>query len=241
MDFLNDFSRFTVVRLNANLFPITESEAELYRKYHFEILEVEVNEPDEIIPHVAECDGLFAVSVALPTPVIESLSRCRVISRLGAGTDKIDVRKATENGILVTNIPDFCVEEQADHTMALVRKLPKMSRCMSEGAWTEARMLSNTNRRLSGRVLGLLGFGQSSVAVARRAKAFGMKVLATRRDMSASPQVAKELDVEMVDLNTLLGQSDYVSLHLPLNDETTNRWKPGASGLGSVKGHQTAP
>ena len=97
--------------------------------------------------------------------------------------------------------------------LALVRKLPKMSRCMSEGAWTEARMLSNTNRRLSGRVLGLLGFGQSARAVVRRAKGFGMQVLATSRDVSASPQVAKELDVGMVDLTTLLGQSDYVSLH----------------------------
>ena len=66
MSILSDFSTFRVVRLNANLFPITESEAELYGKYHFEILEAEANEPEESIPHVVECDALFAVSVALP-------------------------------------------------------------------------------------------------------------------------------------------------------------------------------
>lgn len=237
MAVLNDFSRFTVVRLNATLFPITESEAELYGKYHFEILEAEANKPEEIIPHVAECDALFAVSVPLPKSVIDCLSRCRVISRLGAGTDKIDVEAATDRGILVTNIPDFCVEEQADHTLALllalVRKLPQMSRCMSEGAWSKGRMLSNASHRLPGQVLGLVGFGHSAQAVSRRARGFGMNVLATRRNMNAPLQVAEELGVQMVDLYTLLSESDVVSLHLPLNDETYHLLD--AAALGRMK------
>jgi len=105
-----------LVRLNATLFPVSKFETELYQKYHLNPLQIEANTPDEIIPHVSDCDALFAISVSLPQVVIENLLQCRVISRLGTGTDKIDVETATQKGILVTNVPYFCVEEQADHT-----------------------------------------------------------------------------------------------------------------------------
>lgn len=248
MTIQRDFSRFKMVRLNATLFPISRYEAELYSRYHFNIHQAEVSEPGDILCRVGDCDALFAVSVALPAAVIEGLSRCRVISRLGAGTDKIDVGKATEKGILVTNVPDFCVEEQAEHTMALllalVRKLPKMSDYMSRGAWKEARSVSNSNHRLPGQVLGLVGFGRSARAVARRAAGFGMRLLATRRDLNASSQAARELGVKMVDLEILLARSDIVSLHLNLNDETYHlldagalrRMKPGALLINTSRG-----
>jgi len=108
-----------LVRLNATLFPVSKFETELYQKYHLNPLQIEANTPDEIIPYVSDCDALFAISVSLSQVVIENLLQCRVISRLGTGTDKIDIETATQKGILVTNVPDFCVEEQADHTMAL--------------------------------------------------------------------------------------------------------------------------
>ncbi len=208
-------------------------------RYHFNIRETEVSEPGDILCQVEDCDALFVVSVALPAVVVDGLSHCRVISRLGVGTDKIDVRKATEKGILIANIPDFCVEEQADHTMALVlalvRKLPKMSDYMPRGAWKEARSVSNSNHRLPGQVLGLVSFGHSARAVARRA---------TRRNLNASPQIAQELGVEMVDLKTLLARSDIVSLHLDLSDETYHlldtaalgQMKPGALLINTSRG-----
>ncbi len=241
-------SNYRVVRLNARLFPISTYEAALLHEYHLNPVEVEASTPDEIIPHVADCDALFAVSVSLPAEVIESLDRCRIISRLGTGTDKIDVEAATRKGVLVTNVPYFCVEEQADHTMALLlalaRRLPQMSQAMAEGAWGRARKLAGTNQRLSTCVLGLVGFGNSARAVARRARAFGMQVLATRRQMSAPSQGADELGVQMVGLNTLLARSDYVSLHLPLtaetyhllNDNTFRKMKPGAFLINTSRG-----
>src|SRR5512133_2681059 len=92
----------------------------------------EANTVEELVPIVAQADGVFAISVALPTPVVAAMEKGRVISRLGTGTDKIDVALAKQRGILVTNVPTFCIEEQADHTMALllalVRKLPEMQR-----------------------------------------------------------------------------------------------------------------
>ena len=248
MAILRDFSKFVGVRLNSILFPVTEYEAELYKKYCFQIMETEVSAPEDIISCVANCDAIFVVSAELPASIIDSLSRCRVISRLGVGTDKINVRTATEKGILVTNVPDFCVEEQADHTLALilslVRKLPQMSRFMFKGAWRQGRLVSNTSHRIPGQILGLVGFGRSAQAVARRAHGFGMKILATRRNMNASSQVAGELGVEMVSLNTLLSTADIVSLHLPLNDKTYHllnsktlgRMKPTAILINTSRG-----
>ena len=139
----SDLENCRIVRLNATLFPVSEFEAYLYEKYNLRPVQVEANSPEEIIPHVEDCDALFAISVSLPGAVVSSLSRCRVISRLGTGTDKIDVEMATRKGILVTNVPYFCFEEQADHTMAMMlaiaRKLPQMARAMIEGAWSHSK------------------------------------------------------------------------------------------------------
>ncbi len=239
---------YRVVRLNATLSPLDQYERDLYHKFHLSPIEVEANAPAAIIPHVVDCDALFVVSTALPQEVIESLTRCRVISRLGTGTDKIDVAEATRKGILVTNVPTFCVEEQADHTMALLlallRKLPQMAQAMSTGAWGRARRQASANQRLAGRVLGLIGFGNSARAVARRAQGFGLQVIATRRNMDAPSSEADELGVEMMGLEKLLTRADYVSLHLPLtadtyhllNETMLRRMKPGAYLINTSRG-----
>ncbi len=239
---------FRAVRLNAKLSPMSQYERDLFDQHCLHPLETEANSPATIIPRVADCDAIFVVSTALPESVIESLSRCRVISRLGTGTDKIDVAAATRKGILVTNIPTFCVEEQADHTMALLlallRKLPQMSKAMAAGAWSSGRSQASTNIRLAGRVLGLIGFGNSARAVAQRARGFGLRVVATRRNMDAPGSVADELGVEMMALEEVIEQSDYLSLHLPLTTETYHlldeatmrRMKPGAYLVNTSRG-----
>ena len=129
-----DLRGLRVVRLNATLFPPSDFERAEWARVGLSPIEAEANTVEELIPLVAEADGVFAISVALPAPVVGAMNRCRVISRLGTGTDKIDVALAEARGILVTNVPTFCIEEQADHTMAmllaLVRKLPQMQRGM---------------------------------------------------------------------------------------------------------------
>jgi phosphoglycerate dehydrogenase-like enzyme len=134
---------FRVVRLNARLSPVSPLEAKLYDRYGLRPVLAEANSVAELISVLADCDALFAVSVALPAPVIASLHRCKLISRLGNGTDKIDVAEATRRGILVTNVPYFCVDEMADHAMGLLlmlaRRIPQMSRYMLAGAYPQAR------------------------------------------------------------------------------------------------------
>jgi phosphoglycerate dehydrogenase-like enzyme len=237
-----------IVRLNAELHPVTPYEQVCYDLYGLNPERVEAHSVEEIIPHVADADAVFAVSVKLPAPVIQAMARCQVISRLGTGVDKIDVATATEQGILVTNVPHFCVEEQADHAMALllalVRKLSPMQRHLEAGTFRQAHALMNTQQRMAGRVLGLVGFGNSALAMARRARGFGMRVLATRRNLDAARAAAAEAGVELVDLEKLLAEADYISLHLPLSQETYHlfdaavfvRMKPGALLINTSRG-----
>ncbi len=237
-----------VVRLNATMFPVHPVEEAYYRRYGLDPLRVEAATPEEIISHVADCDALLVVAAALPRPVIEALECCRLISRLGNGTDKIDVAAAARRGIVVSNAPFFCVAEMSDHIMALqlalARQLPRMEQFMYAGDFSQARKRSMGIQRLSCRTLGIVGFGATGERVAQRAKAFGLRVLATRRNTKAPTLAADALGVEMVDLDTLLEQSDYVSLQLPLNeatyhlfDEATLRkMKPGAYLINTSRG-----
>ncbi len=243
-----NLKRFRVVRLNASISPVDDFEASLYARYRIQPNLIEANTPEDIIPQVAGCDALLVVSTALPEGVIESLTQCRVISRLGIGTDKIDVEKARQMGILVTNVPGCFSEEMADHTMgfilALARKFPQMGQAVVEGAWGRSRRLAVQNHRLSGCTLGLVGFGDSARLVARRARVFGLRILATRRNLCSPSLEADELGVKIVDLDTLLSESDFVSLHLPLNKDTYHlfdravlgKMKPGAYLINTARG-----
>ena len=164
------------------------------------------------------------------------------------GTDKIDVARATERGIIVSNVPEFGVEDMADHSMAMIlallRRLPQMHADMLAGRFLAARSETITLRRPGECVLGLIGFGASARAVATRALPFGFRLLATRKNMAASSETAQRLQVEMVDLPTLLQKSDFVSLHLPLDagshhllDRTAiAMMKPGAYLINTARG-----
>lgn len=213
---------FKAVRLNATTYPTEPVEREVLTSAGAALMEIEGQMPDEIITAAHDCDALLVVSSTVPRPVIEKLQNCRVISRLGAGTDKIDIAAATEHGILVTNVPDFCLNEQAEHTLALLlafhRRLPYMMQAMRTGNWT-ARSHPGVHR-LAGQTLGLVGFGASAQAVATRAASFGLKVLAWVRDPQKYADVAARLGVTLVPLDVALSSADYVSLHIPLTAET---------------------
>lgn len=210
------------VRLNAVTYPTDGTEHHELANVGAVLTEIEGQEPDVIVAAAGDCDALLVVSSAIPREVIERLTKCHVISRLGAGTDKIDLVAATEHGIIVTNVPDFCLNEQAEHTMALLlafnRRLPYMIDAMRSGNWT-ARSHPGVHR-LAGQALGLIGFGASAQAVAIRATAFGMRVIAWARNPDKYTPIAANLGVTLASLEGVLSDSDYVSLHLPLTDET---------------------
>lgn len=237
---------FRAVRLNATTYPVEPEEHRELARAGAELTAVEGQDPDEILRAAADCDALLVVSARLPGRVVERLGRCRVISRLGAGTDRIDVAAAERCGIVVANVPDFCLNEQAEHTLALLlawaRRLPYMAEAMRRGDWS-ARHHPGAHR-VAGRTLGLVGFGTSARAVAVRASAFGLRLLAWARSPEKHAEAADRLGVELTGLDRLLAESDFVSLHLPLTDQTRGllgaaelaRMKPGAVLVNTARG-----
>lgn len=243
-----DYSQFKIVRLTAPIFHTTEFERQAFAEAGLPFTVVDAQTPETIIPHVADADIVTLIGTYLPRSIIDAMTHCRAIARMGAGTDRIDVARATELGIVVANTPYFCVEEQADHTMAMIlslaRKLTLAQNAMAEGDVARARKLVGSGQRMSHTTLGLVGFGRSAVHAARRARGFGMRVLATRNNKNAPTDTADALGVIMTDLDTVLRESDFVSLHLPLTPSTHHlidaaalaKMKPGAILINTSRG-----
>lgn len=210
------------VRLNADTYPVEPQEVALLAEAGAELVAIEGQRPDDILAVARDCDALLVISSYLPADVVTALTACRTIARLGAGTDRIAIDQATRQGIVVSNVPDFCLGEQADHTLALLlasaRQLPTMQQAMRTGHWT-ARQHPGV-RRLAGRTLGLVGFGASAQAVARRAAAFGLQLRAWTRHPERYRAQAEALGVQFLALDDLLAASHFVSVHLPLAPET---------------------
>lgn len=210
------------VRLNAVTYPVEQVEYDLLAEADARLECIEGAKAEEIVAAAHDCDALLVVSSYIPAAVIEQLDRCRVISRLGAGVDRIDLAAAARRGMVVANVPDFCENEQAEHALALLlawaRKLPSMMLAMQRGDWS-ARHDPRVHR-IAGQVLGLVGFGRSAQGLAMRARPLGMKLLAYARPGSSRRKVAEDLGVNIVDLEVLLRESDYLSIHLPLTEET---------------------
>ncbi len=143
----------------------------------------------------------------------------RLIGRAGVGVDNIDIEAATRRGIAVVNSPSANTLAACEHAMglmlALSRNIPQADADVKAGRWQRGRWIGS---ELSGKTLGLVGLGRIGREVARRALAFGMRVVAT--DPFVSSEAARELGVELLDLKGLLGQSDFLSLHAPLTDAT---------------------
>ena len=158
----------------------------------------------------------------LTSAVIDGLERCKVIAVGSVGTDGIDISRATERGIPVTNVPDTFIEEVADHTMTMIlgtyRRLTLMDKMVRENRWSEGRQYLYGFPRLMGRTLGLISFGHVARAVAKRAAPFGLHV--TAYDPYVEELVMSEHGVEPVGLSELLEGSDIVSMHAPGTDET---------------------
>jgi D-3-phosphoglycerate dehydrogenase / 2-oxoglutarate reductase len=237
---------FQAVRLNAITYPVEPGERAELARVGCEFTGVEGRNSDEILAAAADCDALLVVAAYVPTAVVEGLTRCRVISRLGAGTDRVDVEAATRCGIVVANVPDFCLNEQAEHVMALLlafaRRLPWMTAAMARCDWSARH--DPAVHRVAGRTLGLVGFGASARAVAERARGFGLRLLAWARSPDRHRAAADRLGVELTDLDRLVNDSDFVSVHVPLAPDTRHlidagrigRMKPTAVLINSARG-----
>jgi D-3-phosphoglycerate dehydrogenase len=187
---------------------------------------------------VREADAIMCTHAPLDSTVIRSLLHCRVIARFGTGLDNIDCEVARSANIYVAGVHEYCTEEVANHTMALLlawnRKILEAHEFVIQKRWNQRSQTTGNwgcqpLSRLSEQILGIWGLGRIGRAVARRASSFGIKILAYSRH--ADLELAREIGVELTTVAELLRNSDYVSLHLPLTPETRQLINSATIGL----------
>jgi len=201
----------------------------------------------EVMPEIIRADGLMTtLSDRIDAAVIEQAVNLRVISNMAAGVDNIDLDACTKRKIAVGNTPGILTDSVADLTMALllslVRQLPQAAKDARTGNWKTWAPAGWLGMELNGAILGVVGMGKIGAAVARRAKAFGMKIIYTSR--STHTEIERELNAEFRSLDKLLAESDVVSLHTPLTPETRGmideaalrKMKPGAFLINMARG-----
>lgn len=202
---------------------------------------------DELRGRLADADAIIVFhEITLPAGLIAEAARCRIIVRCGVGFDAVDLRSAGARGVPVCNVPDYGVDEVADHAIGLMlacnRGFLRAERLVRHSLKPWNKAAAGSVQRLAGQTMGIVGLGRIGSAVALRAKAFKMRVLAC--DPYLRPGLEKVLGVTLVDLPTLLAESDVVSVHTPLNEETRHlidaralaRMKPTATLINTSRG-----
>jgi D-3-phosphoglycerate dehydrogenase len=182
--------------------------------------EIVIADPKTYQPHLADCDALVVRSaVKVTKDVLKASPKLRVIGRAGVGVDNVDLPAATEAGVLVMNTPGGNAISVAEHTLALMlsmaRAIPQASFSTKAGKWEKKKFLGN---ELRGKTLGVIGLGSIGREVLKRAKPFEMNVIG--HDPYVSPQTARDMGVELVSLDELYKQSDYLTLHVAHTSET---------------------
>lgn len=229
------------VLLTDRAWPDADIERQILGEAGAELIEAPTQDEATLAKLAADVDAIATCWARVTNAVIEAAPRCRVISRMGIGLDNIALETATRRGIPVTNVPDYCIGEVADHALALLLA------CARKIAWFHQRTKSGEYqlksgpllRRLTGQTLGLLGLGPIARNLVPKARALGLSVIACTRTGKAY-----DTGCRMVSLSELLEQSDYLSLHAPLTPETKHvlgaaqfsRMKPSAYLINTSRG-----
>ncbi|MFC1999349.1 C-terminal binding protein [Chloroflexota bacterium] len=209
---------------------------------------------DDIIGAACEADAVIGVATFQPfsRKVVEKLTKCRMIMSIGIGYDHLDLKAATDYGILAVNVPDYCLGEMSDHAMALIlsctRKVVRLNQIVKDGGWGAEqgseiqRSIWPSMSRLEGLTLGLIGFGRIPRRLVPKARAFKMRIIAS--DPYVDSEVFESFSVERVELDILLAESDVVSIHSSLTSETRHmlgldqfkKMKPSAYLINTARG-----
>jgi D-3-phosphoglycerate dehydrogenase len=233
-----------VVLVTDYTWPSTEPEAEVLGRAGARLLVSETGEEPDLLALVPQADAILTCFKRVSPAVVRAGEKLQVIGRYGIGVDNIAVDEATRLGIPVTNVPAYCVDEVAEHVLALLfaleRSICTYDTAVREGDWSLSRGLPM--RRIAGRTLGILGFGKIGQALARKARGVDLRVLV--HSPGFSPDRAAELGAKAVELAELARDSDYVSINAPLTPATQGLvgrdflrgMKPGSYLLNAARG-----
>lgn len=198
------------------VWPSVEPEREVLRAAGVEVIVAPDGHEDTLVPLVSDVDGILTCFAKVTERVVRAAKNCVVIGRFGVGVDNIDVETATELGIAVTYVPDYCIDEVSDHVLALLlgwnRRILALDQSVRNVGWGSLPLTMRI-MRLRGKTLGIVGFGRIGRSVAAKAKAFGMRIIFY--DPHAGPQSDEKDDFIQVDFESLLRESEFISLHVP--------------------------
>lgn len=225
---------------------VMEEEAEELAKVEAKLMGVHCSTEEETIEAARDAEVILTAAAQISRRVMENLPTLKAVVRYGIGYDTVDVDAATDNGVLVVNIPDFCWEEVSNHAIALLlacaKKLVILSNAVKNDGWGAAVRVLRPMVSIHGQTLGLIGCGNIGRMTARKAQCFGLTTLGY--DPYVDKSVAREYGITMVSLPELLEKSDFVSVHCLLNDETRHligekelkRMKPTAYLINTARG-----
>jgi len=209
-----------LVAVSDSVFPNLDQARAVLSKVGAELRLAAEATPEAILGVARDADALLTTYAKITGDMIRQMKRCRIISRFGIGVDNVDIAAATEGKIVVTKVPDYCLDEVSDHAMALLlaaaRKITLANKQVHAGRWEMPAVVPI--HRLRGSVLGLVGFGRIPQLVAPKAKAFGMRVVAS--DPFIPKAVFDSVGVEGIEFAELVKISDFISIHSPLLPET---------------------
>jgi D-3-phosphoglycerate dehydrogenase len=226
-------------------FPNLDTERAILEPLGCEIIHGQCKTPDQLIPLVEQADAVITQFAPVNAEVIQAMQRAKVIVRYGIGVDNVDLQAAKAKGIPVCNIPDYCIDEVADHTLAFIlattRQVVPNTLLIRDGKWGLATDLSSM-RTLKDQTVGVVGFGRIGREVITRLQAFKCKVLV--HDPVVPADVISETGCHSVSLKDLLSMSDILTLHCPstpetkklLRDETIAMMKTGAIVINLARG-----
>jgi D-3-phosphoglycerate dehydrogenase len=232
-------TKYKVV-VSDQVFPSVDVERGLLADIDAELV-VASGDVESVLATAADADAILNTYLPWSADSIARLTRCKVIARYGIGFDNVDLKAAADAGIVVTNVPDYSVEEVATHALALIlaslRKVVVADGSVRSGTWS----IDNFRpiRRLSTLTVGLVGYGRIARRIAAPLEALGADIIAHDPYLQSGPDLPP-----LLELDTVLSRSDIISLHLPLTDETRGiigaealaRMKPGAILVNTSRG-----
>jgi D-3-phosphoglycerate dehydrogenase len=233
-----------IVLVTDYTWPSTAPEAEVLEAVGARLLLAQTGSEEELLALVPQADAILTCFKKVSAAVIRAGPNLQVVGRYGIGVDNIAVDEATRLGIPVTNVPAYCLDEVAEHVMALIlacaRQVVGYNAAVHAGVWSLKTGMPLF--RVRGRALGIIGFGKIGRTLAAKAQAFGMRVLA--HAPRATPESLRADGIEPVSLEVLLQQADFVSIHTPLtpatrglmNAERLRRMKPTAYLINTARG-----
>ena len=202
------------------VWPNIKPEAEILEKSGFTPIVAPDSSENTLLELARDVEGIMFCFAEITSQILENASDCKVASRYGIGVDNINISKATELGIVVTNVPDYCMDEVTDHALGMIlalnrRFLQHTKKVVTDG-W-DSVSLNQSMHRTRGATLGIVGFGRIGQSLAKKCKAFGFNLIA----YDPLLKVGENIDgVKLVKFNELVKTSDFISLHVPLIPET---------------------